>query len=252
MKLQYCSDLHLEFPENREFIKANPLLAKGDVLVLAGDIMLFVDMDKHGAFFDELSGKFETVYWIPGNHEYYHFDAAKKCGVLNEKIRSNVFLVNNIAVQRNNARLIFSTLWSKISPAYEWQIERGMSDFRVIKYNGSRFSASQFNQLHHESFDFIVGEINKSYEGKTIVVTHHVPTFLNYPEMYKGSVLTEGFAIELFDLIQDSTIDYWIFGHHHFNVPEFTIGKTKMLTNQLGYVIQNENLEFKSDKFILI
>ena len=50
MKLQYCSDLHLEFPENREFIKANPLQAKGDVLVLADDIMLFADMDKHNAF----------------------------------------------------------------------------------------------------------------------------------------------------------------------------------------------------------
>src|SRR2546423_545892 len=110
MKLQYCSDLHLEFPENREFIKTNPLQAIGDVLVLAGDIMLFADMDKHEAFFNELSDKFETVYWIPGNHEYYHFDAAKKNGTLNERIRSNVFLVNNIAIHKENMRMVFSTM----------------------------------------------------------------------------------------------------------------------------------------------
>jgi predicted phosphohydrolase len=252
MKLQYCSDLHLEFPENRKFIKDNPLQVKGDVLVLAGDIMLFAHMDKHEVFFDGLSDKFETVYWIPGNHEYYHFDASQKSGVLNERIRSNVFLVNNVAIEKENVRIIFSTMWSKISPAYEWQIERGMSDFRVIKYNGSRFSALQYNQLHQNSLDFIGGELNKPFEGKTVVATHHVPTFLNYPEMYKGSVLTEGFAVELFDFIQDSNIDYWIYGHHHSNVPEFVIGKTQMLTNQLGYVIQNENREFKNDKFIIL
>lgn len=248
MKLQYCSDLHLEFPENRKLIKTHPIQAVGDVLILAGDIVPFIEVDKHVKFFDELADKFETVYWVPGNHEYYYFDVAKKSGVLNESIRSNIFLVNNIALQKNNAKLIFSTMWSKISPAYEWQIERGMSDFRVIKYNGSRFSASKYNQLHQESLDFIVEEINKPFEGKTIVVTHHVPTFLHYPEMYKGSALTEGFAVELFDLIQDSNIDYWIYGHHHNNTPDFKIGNTQMLTNQLGYVSQYENALFSTAK----
>ena len=33
LKIQYASDLHLEFSQNWEFIKANPLLPVGDVLV---------------------------------------------------------------------------------------------------------------------------------------------------------------------------------------------------------------------------
>ena len=111
-KVQYCSDLHLEFPKNKNFLKQFPIEPIGEILLLAGDIVPFAIMDKHKDFFDYISDHFETTYWIPGNHEYYYFDAAKKCGTLNEKIRSNIFRVNNTAVQCGNNNLIFSNIWS--------------------------------------------------------------------------------------------------------------------------------------------
>lgn len=250
LSIQYMSDLHIEFPANKEFLKQNPIQPVGDVLVLAGDIVPFAIMDKHKDFFSFVSDHFKTTYWIPGNHEYYHFDAAEKSGLLNEKIRSNVFLMNNTSVFHENVRLIFSTLWSKISPAHQWQIERSLNDFHIIKYKGHRFSAEQYNQLHEESLAFIKQELKLSEEESKVVFTHHCPTFLNYPEQYKGDVLNEAFAVELFDLITSSNSNNWVYGHHHSNTPEFYIGKTKLLTNQLGYVQRNEHKKFESKKTI--
>jgi 3',5'-cyclic AMP phosphodiesterase CpdA len=251
MKIQYASDLHLEFPENRDFLKQNPLKPKGDILVLAGDIVPFAIMDKHDDFFNYVSDHFEDTYWIPGNHEYYHYDLAEKSGSFHEKIKDNVHLLNNTIINKGEVDLIFSTLWSQISPDKRWAIERGMSDFYVIKYKGHHFSVPYYNQLHNDSLAFLQQALNDK-ANKSVVVSHHLPTFMNYPEKYKTSPLNEGFAVELFDLIESNGPDAWIYGHTHGNTPTFEIGKTQLLTNQMGYVKHNENDDFNDANIIIV
>jgi predicted phosphohydrolase len=243
MTIQYASDLHLEFRENKQFILRNPLKPVGDVLVLAGDIVPFCLMEDHNDFFDYISDNFEATYWVPGNHEFYHYDLSKKCGTLNEAIRANVWLVNNVAIERPHVRFLFSTLWTKIGMQNRWPIQRGMADFHAITFEGFSFTTFNYNDEHRKCLDFLETALAKKAE-KTIVVSHHVPTFMNYPEKYKGDVLNEAFAVELFDLIEQSGSDYWIYGHHHQRVPSFKIGNTSMLNNQLGYVKYNENTGF--------
>jgi predicted phosphohydrolase len=249
-KIQFASDLHLEFPKNRQFISENPLQAVGDILVLSGDIVPFAVMDKYDDFFNYVADHFEYTYWLPGNHEYYHFDIADKSGVLNEKIRSNVTLVNNTSVIHNGVSIHFSTLWSQISIANQWQIERNLNDFHQIKHNGSHFTSEHYNTLHHESLNFIKQSVNQSNTDKMVVFSHHCPTFLNYPPKYKGDVLNEAFATELYDFIETSNIAFWAYGHHHCNTPDFFIGNTRLVTNQLGYVECLENSLFSTGRYI--
>jgi hypothetical protein len=69
---------------------------------------------------------------------------------------------------------------------------------------------------------------------------------MNYPVKYKGDILNEAFAVELFDLIEDKRPDYWIYGHSHNHTTNLKIGKTQLLSNQLGYVKYQEHQYFNN------
>ena len=252
LTIQYCSDLHLEFDLNKKWVSKYPLEVKGDILLLGGDIVPFAQLPLHQDFFDFVSENYKAVYWIPGNHEYYHSDIAQRSGVLQEAIRHNVFLVNDTTISIDNLDIICTTLWSQIQPDHEWQINRAMSDFHVIKSGDRALRISEYNALHAAAIRFLADTIHTSKAAHKIILTHHVPTLMNYPEKYKGDILNEAFASELFDFIEASGADCWIYGHTHSNTPDFKIGKTQMLTNQLGYVKYGEHVSFSNAKFVVI
>ena len=252
MKIQYCSDLHLEFKENVRYLKENPIKSVGEILVMAGDILPLVLLDKPCDFLDFVSDNFKEVYWVPGNHEYYHFDIASKEEAFHEKIRPNVHLLNNKQITIDGMNIVFSTLWSNIRPQNEIIIKQRINDYSLIKFNRRNLTPSDSNMLHQQDLSFLNKSFNKNADTPTLIVTHHVPTFLNYPDKYKGDALNDAFAVELYNFIESSNIDYWIYGHHHANTPDFSIGKTKMLTNQLGYVKYGEHIKFDNYKLITL
>jgi 3',5'-cyclic AMP phosphodiesterase CpdA len=71
MKIQYASDLHLEFAENRNFIENGGIMPMGEILVLAGDVSYLGDrkMMKR-RFFDWCAEHFRKTFIVPGNHEF--------------------------------------------------------------------------------------------------------------------------------------------------------------------------------------
>lgn len=255
MKLQFASDLHLEFPENREFIHNYPLRPEGDMLILAGDIVSLDQMHIHADFFDYISDNFKLTYWIPGNHEFYHSDIsdiAGKDGFINEKIKENIFLVNNTSVISGNCKLLFSTLWTRISRSVSFFLESGYPDFSHILKNMRRIDTDEYNHLHEESVSFLKKELQESKSKHTIIITHHMPTFRNYPEEFRGNIFNELFAVELEDFITEAGPDYWIFGHHHSCRGEFRIDKTQLCSNPLGYIMYNEQKGFDAGKILQI
>lgn len=252
MKIQYCSDLHLEFPENQRALVSRPLDVAGDILVLAGDIAPLSSLSKYDWFLDWASDNFEMTYWIPGNHEYYGYNLEERDICIHEKIRPNLVLLNNKSVEIDNAVIHFSTLWSSIAPSWGKTIEQHISDFHSITFKGKRLDIDDFNYLHIEAKKFLDQAFENYHPQTSIVVTHHVPTLRNYPKEFHGSAISEAFVVELDESIRKWQPSYWIYGHHHRNVSAFSIEKTEVLTNQLGYVHFSEDVGFERNKIIAL
>jgi len=253
MKIQYCSDLHLEFDKNSRFLEKNPLIPIADTLILCGDITYLRKDFYMNKFFDYISKNWQQTFWLPGNHEFYcgiemtNYDFSKPFA-----IRENVFLVNDIVLKIEGINLIFTILWSKISKEKAPYIQNSVSDFECIIYKGKRLNTSEFNNLHKYSLEFLKNEISKLNDEKKIVITHHLPTNLCDADEFKNSILNEAFTVDITDFVENSGAEFWIYGHSHRNMPEIAVGKTKLITNQLGYIHLNEHRTFVRDKYLEI
>jgi len=260
MILQYCSDLHLEFPENRYWLDKNPLEPVGDLLIVAGDTYYLGPDFKKLPLWKKLSHQFDEVYVLPGNHEYYGgYDLSNNEGEVKEELSRNAWLVNNVVIEKSDFRLIFTTLWSKIERQIA-PILLGMNDFKRIHYQGKVISIDQYNHLHRTSREFLIQALKTNSNRtaatvaaerkKQIVITHHLPSEHCNIEEFKGSILNEAFCVDMTSFIETSGINTWIYGHSHRNLPTFKIGQTSMLTNQLGYVQYCEHSSFQGNAWV--
>ena len=114
-------------------------------------------------------------------------------------------------------------------------------------------TADNFNEEHERCLDFIRKAMKQSEAQTKIVLTHHVPTQLCTAEEFRGSAINGAFIVELGEYIAESGIDYWIYGHSHCNI-DAQIGKTKILSNQLGYISHGEYMRngYNPSRFIKI
>jgi predicted phosphodiesterase len=252
MKIQYASDLHLEFYDNSVFLARGPFKVAGDVLVLAGDTLLLKDFDdyKKHRFFDWCAANYKETFLVPGNHEYYRDNVSKYPDSWEKKLRDNVTMYENRSVVVDDTEFILSTLWSHI-PMSNWlKLKKGMSDFSLIKAGLLPLTATTYNALHERDLSFIKKAVSESKSAHKVVVTHHVPSRLLVAPEFRGSDLECGFTVDLTDYIASSNIDVWVYGHSHRSI-EKLIGHTRIVSNQIGYVAYGEyGKNFSGDRFV--
>lgn len=251
MKIQYCSDLHLEFDHNVRYLKSYPIRKSGEVLVLAGDIIPLHDEFFNNPFFGRISDQYEQVFWVPGNHEFYYTDMKDFSDSFEIKMKSNIRIVHNKSIEYKGVRFIFTTLWSRISEAREREIEQGVSDYACILKNGRKIRVKETNHLHAKSMEFVSKTLETPHK-QTVVVTHHLPSDACNSREYLNSPVNEAFCTDYTDFIQKSNVSFWIYGHSHFNQKPLLQGKTMLLTNQLGYVVQNEQAGYRDNAYFAV
>ena len=243
MKIQYVSDLHLEFKDNKDGLRH--MNTDADVLVIAGDL------DVGPRIFDHLIAlsRKRHVVFVYGNHEFYDCSPTwhlKKKGILVAKHNKNLHILDKESVIIGNTTFIGATGW--IDGSFQ-NIDAG----QYGKYNDFNMIYG-FYGLHNNwgigDRKYIQHAIASSETEHNIIVTHFLPLTLCISKSYEGHPYNACFA-NSWKWIYDCAdkIDYWIHGHsHEFFKQE--IGEMTFCRNPFGY--PTEGVNFKSNEFIEI
>lgn len=252
MKLQIVSDLHLEFAANRKWLESNPLLPCGDILLIAGDSYCLSQPEPALEALHKLCDAYPTVVLTFGNHEFYGSEIGSAYPRCREQLMDRHIRLNNDTFTHDELRLICSTLWSNVPAGARSVVESRLNDYHHIRISGPdggsrKISVDDSNALHQASLEFIENELEKPWAGKTVVLTHHLPSLQCVPEEFRGSELTTGFATDLDNLIESNPqISLWIHGHAH-DFQQIRIGATLVARNPLGYVDYGDHKDFRRD-----
>lgn len=245
MRIRILSDLHLELsPWQPPKVEAN-------VTVLAGDI------HSHTHALDWIDQNIAgQVIYVPGNHEFYGAELHGIRAELKRRAGGHVHVLDNDCIEIEGVRFIGSTLWTDYAlfgkgdeMAFAMnQAKHFLMDHQLIRCAPQdHFSTSQALDLHRESVAWLAGELANPHEGKTVVVTHHLPSRQSVAERFMAQPLSAAFASNLNHLVEKA--DVWIHGHTHDNF-DYRLGKCRVVCNPRGYVFERyERTETENNAF---
>lgn len=224
MRIQYVSDIHLEFEswrENFDDIVVPTHLVSGfdessklgnntkNILILAGDICTTQHLDLLRRFLRYCRTNWEVVAYIPGNHEYYHTSIQAGNKILRKLCLEEDVLYcpkRLISIPHPNkpssVKIICTSLWSNIDPNYEQEIVDKLNDYKLI----DGFKPSDANRMHQEMKSFIFTTIENCRKVdencQIIVATHHAPTLQGtcFPS-HVGTPLNSAFCSDCTDIM---------------------------------------------------
>ena len=221
-----------------------------DLLIIAGDI----DIGEKPIDFIKEQLKISPVIYILGNHEFYHQDYYEIMDFWKKIEISNFYFLENSAIQFSGIRFLGAILWTDINQGNNNDIEAAkvrLNDFRAIRKENRKFTPEDSIILHNQSIKWLKSELKKEYSGKTVVITHHLPSYLSVHKKYEKSPINPCFYSDLDDLIKKFKPNLWIHGHTHDSF-EYVIDNTRIVCNPRGYINIEENKQFNPSLIIKI
>lgn len=235
MKLLIYSDLHLEFGSGF----CLPEKTEADILILAGDIITFDNYKPLGRFLQDWN---KPVLFVAGNHEYYtQTPMDEEDSTFSEWLKSNhpnVHFLRDESISIDGVYFFGGTMWTHFNGGDLKAMDAAhcqMNDFRLIKKSdGSSLLPSDTLGLHDHYVEKLLAWFERGLTGPRVVISHHAPV-INPKTQYMGSPLMPAFnSLDMQDIIEKYQPDLWIYGHTH-ECDDQAIGKTLIVSNQLGY-----------------
>lgn len=251
------SDLHNEFSVYNlpvtEFDSQSILMLAGDIAVADASTTLTL-------FLDDVADRFTDVLYIPGNHEYYHGSLNRVDDKLSEICNryGNVHYLNQRAMKIRGFNFIGATLWTDYrgaDPMVMMAAQNAMNDYVHIRTGPPGFPYQRpakpvdMLEIHRRHRAFIEDELTtaKARGDKSVVMTHHGPSFIARPPESKVNFRHSVLDYAYYNVGMDAMIDelepiLWVHGHSHFPMDNM-IGKTRLLNNPRGYHRRSDGFE---------
>ena len=264
VKLQYCSDIHLEFLEqfpvrDVNISDFNNIITPGQApyLVLAGDIGQ-PHFASFRSFFEWCSQNWKDVFYVTGNHEYYSNNILNTpMDLIDDEIGRQLSDLKNVHwlclgcpggnmsydIPDTDISIVGTTLWTDIDDNIVNDARMFMMDYKLIMSPHPHptkgyipIQPYEISILHMIQKQNLFNEIKElSSKGRRIVVvTHHMPSYRLIAPRFEGSELNCCFTSHSDDLIRLPGVIAWIYGHTH-DVRKTMIGKCVCAINAMGY-----------------
>lgn len=235
---QIFSDLHLEHYMSRmggpdKFLDTLPVAAPN--LILAGDIGHLGKVNKQWmeARIRYFLSRWETVYYIPGNHEFYGSSIPEGHWVLNSLTSKRFkYLGSTRRITKGGLRLWGDTMWFPEPDPKPTSFP--VNDFYYI----TGFKYQVYKQ--HADFNKRLRKIKPD-----VVVTHHLPSFKSVGANYGHSDANWCYVADQEAYILEHKPKLWIHGHTH-DPCDYMIGETRVICNAHGYPGQTSS-KFRKD-----
>lgn len=261
LPFQVLSDLHLEVDQQYTSFEF-PVCAS--YLILAGDIGRLTDYDAYLSFLQKQIERFEVVFLVLGNHEFYKesFESGlEKARKLEQEPCLNGRLIllhqRRYDIPGSDVTILGCSLWSRIPQESSDNIRYKVQDFHQI----IDWTIDNHNAAHGADSEWLLRELEliqdeneraggQGQKRSVLVVTHHAPlTKSTSSPRNEKSPLTPAFATNI--LLRISKLDgvkAWVFGHTHYST-EFKCRSVRVVSNQRGYVLNGVRLGDKTNRF---
>lgn len=236
--LRLLSDIHLEFHKDpTKFIQWVKQLPSCDALILAGDVATPKTIPKLVEFLQAVTRDYDKIFYVLGNHEYYH--PGTTIGQYREAVNEvpNVVLLENEQVEWSGYQFFGTTMWSDIQPGAYYS----MNDCNFL-------SLEEYRKRHQQAKEAIMALDPQSID---VMITHHMPSPALTHERYRkyGTSMQSAFSTDMstvFDRVRSGGC--WVFGHTHAP-SDIVLEGVRCICNPIGYPGENPTWE---DKVIVL
>lgn len=245
IRLNILSDLHL----SRAGLPLPDVQA--DIVILAGDISRPKEALAWASRFTQ------PVLYVPGNHEFYGNSLGDTLAELRHYAQgTSVHVLDNEEIVLEGIRFLGSTLWTDFNlygqgAVRDQAINQALAlirDFAAIKSDavpGAPMSPAELETMFSANRQWLQSKLEASFDGPTVVITHHAPSIKSIHPRFEGSLINTCFVSDSEYLMNADRAALWIHGHTHDSF-DYQVDGTRVICNPRGYARDgvNENPRF--------